>query len=35
MIPAVAPLLLELDRHEFHMSPRIRETILKAAGETP
>jgi predicted nucleic acid-binding protein len=35
MIPAVAPLLLELDRHDFHMSPRIRETILKAAGETP
>jgi len=35
MIPAVAPVLLELDRHDFHMSPRIRETILKAAGETP
>ena len=35
MIPAVGPVLLELDRHDFHMSPRIRETILKAAGETP
>jgi hypothetical protein len=35
MILAVAPELLELDRHDFHMSPRIRETILKAAGETP
>ncbi len=33
MIPAVAPVLLKLDRHDFHMSPRIRETILKAAGE--
>ena len=35
MIPAVGPVLLELDRHDFHMSPGIRETILKAAGETP
>jgi predicted nucleic acid-binding protein len=35
MIQAVAPVLLELDRHDFHMSPRIRETVLKAAGETP
>ncbi|MBC7816507.1 MAG: DUF3368 domain-containing protein [Planctomycetaceae bacterium] len=35
LIPAVAPLLDELDRHEFNMSPRIRESILKAAGETP
>jgi predicted nucleic acid-binding protein len=34
MIQAVAPVLLELDRHDFHMSPRLRETILKAAGET-
>jgi hypothetical protein len=35
MIQAVAPVLLELDRHDFQMSPRIRETILNAAGETP
>jgi predicted nucleic acid-binding protein len=35
LFPAVGPLLIELDRHDFHMSPRIRETILKAAGETP
>ena len=35
VIPAVAPVLLELSRHGFHMSPRLRETILKAAGETP
>jgi hypothetical protein len=34
LIPAVAPILDELERHNFHMSPRIRETILKAAGET-
>jgi predicted nucleic acid-binding protein len=35
LIPAITPVLLELDHHDFHMSPRIRETILKAAGETP
>jgi predicted nucleic acid-binding protein len=35
LIPAVAPVLVELDRHGFRMSPRIRETILKAAGEMP
>ena len=35
LIPAVAPLLDELERHNFHMSSRIRETILNAAGETP
>jgi predicted nucleic acid-binding protein len=35
LIPAVAPLLDELDRHKFHMSPRIRATILKAACESP
>ena len=34
LIPNVAPLLDELNRHAFHMSPRIRQTILKAAGET-
>ena len=35
LIPTVAPLLDDLERHEFNMSPRIRESILKAAGETP
>ena len=35
LIPAVAPLLDELESHNFHMSPSIRDTILKAAGETP
>jgi hypothetical protein len=35
MIPAVTPVLLDLDRHNFRMSPRIREAIVKAAGETP
>jgi predicted nucleic acid-binding protein len=35
LIPAVAPLLDELERCNFHMSPRVRDTILKAAGETP
>ena len=35
LIPAVAPLLVELERHNFHMSSRIRKTILKAAGEIP
>jgi predicted nucleic acid-binding protein len=35
LIPAVAPLLDQLERRNFHMSPRIRATILTAAGETP
>jgi predicted nucleic acid-binding protein len=35
IIPAVAPVLVELERHDFHMSPRLRATILGAAGETP
>ena len=35
LIPAVAPLLDDLDRYNFHMSPRVRATILRAAGETP
>jgi predicted nucleic acid-binding protein len=35
LIPAVAPVLSELDRHHFHMAPPIREMILKAAGESP
>jgi len=35
LIPAVAPLLDELERHNFHMSPCIRVAILKAAGEMP
>ncbi len=35
LIPAVTPLLDELERYNFHMSTRIRETILKAAGEKP
>lgn len=34
LIAAVAPVLDELDRHAFNMSPRIRESILKAASET-
>ena len=33
LIAAVAPVLDELDRHNFNMSPRIRESILKAASE--
>ena len=35
LISAVAPLLDELDRHKFNLSPRIRESILNASGETP
>lgn len=35
LIVAVAPVLNELERNNFHMSPRIRETILKAVGEIP
>ncbi len=35
LIPAVTPLLDELERYNFHMSMCIRETILKAAGENP
>jgi predicted nucleic acid-binding protein len=35
IIAALAPVLLDLDRHNFHMSPHLRETILKAAGESP
>jgi predicted nucleic acid-binding protein len=35
LISTVAPLLDELERHNFHMSPRIRKAILKAAGEMP
>ena len=35
LIPAVAPVLLELDRHDFRLSPRICEAVLKAAGESP
>ncbi len=33
LIPAVAPLLNELGRRGFHMSGRIREAVLKRAGE--
>lgn len=35
LISTVAPLLDELERHNFHMSPRIRNAILKAAREMP
>lgn len=35
LIPAVAPVLDELDHHHFHMSPGIRQMILRTAGETP
>ena len=35
LISTVAPLLDELDRHNFHMSPRIRNAILEAALEMP
>jgi uncharacterized protein len=35
LILAVAPVLVELDRRNFHMSPRIRDAILKAADEMP
>jgi len=34
-ILAVKPVLEQLHGHGFHMSPQIREAILKAAGETP
>lgn len=34
LISAVTPILDDLERHEFNMSPRIRRSILKAAGET-
>jgi predicted nucleic acid-binding protein len=35
IIPAVAPVILELDRHRFRMSRRVREMILMAAVESP
>lgn len=35
LISTVAPFLNELDCHNFHMSPRIRNAILKAASELP
>lgn len=35
LIVAVTPVLNELERHDFNMSPRIREGILKVAGEAP
>ena len=37
LISTVAPLLDELERHNFHMSmsPRIRNAILKAPREMP
>lgn len=35
LISAVAPLLDDLERHNFHMSPRTRNAILKAAHEMP
>lgn len=35
LVPAVAPLLQELERHNFHMSPSLRHAILQAAGEAP
>ncbi len=35
LTPAVAPLLNELHRHGFRMSGRVREAVLKSAGETP
>ena len=34
LIAAVAPVLDDLDRNDFNMSPRIRESVLKAANET-
>ena len=34
LISAVEPLLDEVDRREFNMSPRIRHSVLKAAGES-
>ena len=34
LIAAVAPVLDDLDRYDFNMSPRIRESVLKAANET-
>jgi len=34
-IPAIKPVLDELQRHGFHMSPQIRDTILRTAGESP
>lgn len=35
LIAAISPVLDELDRHDFNMSPGIRESILKDAGEMP
>lgn len=35
LISTVGPLLDELERHNFHMSARVRNAILKAAGEIP
>ena len=33
LIEAVGPVLDDLQRHKFHVSPVLRETILRAAGE--
>jgi predicted nucleic acid-binding protein len=35
LIPAVAPVLEELNRHDFRMAPRLREILLRRAGESP
>ncbi len=35
LIPAVAPLLDELAGHAFNLSTRVRQNILKEAGELP
>jgi len=35
LIAAAKPVLDDLAHHEFNLSPRIRESILKASGETP
>lgn len=35
IVPAVAPLIDDLQRRGFHMSVRLRETILRTAGESP
>jgi hypothetical protein len=35
LVAKVAPLLDELELHEFHMSQQVRAAILRAAGESP
>lgn len=35
LVTTLAPLLDELERHRFHLSPRVRQAVLTAVGEAP